>query len=156
MLTHHIVMKERYEVAFREICIAVHKSGSLDVLGLPILNLEYLLQEKKNADEATAKKLCVITLVFHLYWVEENGVGRLDKSILSIILPFSQHPYIAWNLSSRRRRINIFVVCLHCDKPFMYVILFKLMIILQGGHDFFLFVRKFWLRDMKPTHAHQP
>lgn len=42
MLTHHIVMKERYEVAFREICIAVHKSGSLDVLGLPILNLEYL------------------------------------------------------------------------------------------------------------------
>lgn len=69
---------------------------------------------------------------------------------------FQPVPLYSLEFSSRLRIINILIVCLHCDKPFMCVILLKLTIILQGGHDFILFVRKFWLRDVKPTHAHQP
>lgn len=38
----NLVAKERYEVACKELCIAVHKSGSLGVFGLPTLNLKHV------------------------------------------------------------------------------------------------------------------
>lgn len=43
---YHFVVKERYEMAFKELCLPVHKSGSVCVFSLPTHSLENLQKKK--------------------------------------------------------------------------------------------------------------